>query len=455
MEKSNKKRILKLATTLIFGSVLLFITPGCLELKYKFLIIGSLLLIINSSDFIAKIPFLTHLVRFATGGLFIFSGTIKANDPSGFKYKLQEYFEVFKADFASLFNISDPDKSGNFLISSCDFFHDHSLPLAVVICISEVALGFMLLIGVQRMLTLWLLLAQIVFFTFLTFYSACYNKVTGCGCFGDFIKLAPWESFWKDIILLIAIAILFAGKENIKPLFSSSKYNWAITATTIFASLFFPLFCYNFLPVWDFLPFYNGADVCKGRQNGPNYKAPVYKSLFTYKNKITKEEKKFDGNNLPWKDTNWVYVSADPPILISKEEDAAKITTYTFQNEAGNDIADSLLNGNELYFLLVMNKLNETEKNEKLIQNINTFFSASKNSNVKFYAVTHDYQEDIDKYKKETKTNFPFLISDDVQLKMMIRSNPGLMLFKGCKMIRKWHYNSFPKFDDVKKEHIK
>ncbi|MFN6038671.1 MAG: BT_3928 family protein, partial [Bacteroidota bacterium] len=402
-----------------------------------------------------KITLITHAVRIGTGGLFIFSGTIKANDPSGFKYKLQEYFEVFKADFASMLGITDPENSGNFLIKSCEFFHDYSLPLAIIICVSEVALGFMLLIGVKKMLTLWLLLAQIIFFTFLTFYSACYNKVTGCGCFGDFIKLAPWESFWKDIILLVAIAILFAGKENINPLFGSQKYNWGLTSAGIVASVFFPLFCYNFLPVWDFLPFYNGSDVCKGRENGPKYKPAVFQYNMFYKNLKTGELKEFTDKNAPWADSlNWKYESLNTK-LISKAEDEAKITTYTFQDADGNELADSLLNYKGYYFLLIMNKLGETEKNKTLINSMKDFYQASSKSGIRFYAVTHDFKEDIDKYKNETGANFPFLISDDVQLKMMVRSNPGLMLFKGCQMIKKWHYNSFPDFIKVKAELLK
>ena len=455
MNTFSKQKIFKLSLTLIAATVLLFLTPDCLGMTKKVLIVGSLLLIINLSTVIGRISFLTHLVRLGTGGLFIFSGTIKANDPSGFKYKLQEYFEVFKADFASLFGISDADHSGNFLINLCEYFHDHSLALAIIICISEVALGFMLLIGIKKTLTLWLLLAQIVFFTFLTFYSACYNKVTGCGCFGDFIKLAPWESFWKDIILLIAIAILFAGKENIRPIFTSMKYNWSITGIAIFASLCFPLICYNFLPVWDFLPFYNGADVCKGRENGPNYKPAVYQYSMFYKNLKTGELKEFSDKNAPWQDSlNWKYESLNTK-LISEATDVAKISTYTFQDFDGNEVADSLLKSKDYYFLLIMNKLNESEKDESLIQSMKKFSISASRDNVKFIAVTHDFKEDISKYKKETNTDFNFVISDDVQLKMMIRSNPGLMLFKGCRMIKKWHYNRFPLYESVKQEYMR
>ncbi|HKC69121.1 MAG TPA: MauE/DoxX family redox-associated membrane protein, partial [Bacteroidia bacterium] len=151
-----------------------FLTPHCLSKTTVAGILITLLILVNASGFIGRFAILTHIARVLVGGLFIFSGFIKSNDAVGFSYKLEEYFEVFKGDTG---------------LALFDWMAHISLPLAIIICVSEVALGFMLLIGFKRELTLWLLLAQIVFFTFLTFYSACYNKVTHCGCFGDAIKL--------------------------------------------------------------------------------------------------------------------------------------------------------------------------------------------------------------------------------------------------------------------------
>ena len=146
---------------------------------------------------------MTILIRFLTGALFIFSGFIKANDPMGFGYKLEEYFGVF--------GITWLNPAATFL--------------AALICIIEMGLGLALLIGWRRMFTLWLLLAMIVFFTFLTFYSAYFNKVTDCGCFGDALKLTPWGSFTKDVIVLVLISILYAGRTHIKQLLPAKSTN--------------------------------------------------------------------------------------------------------------------------------------------------------------------------------------------------------------------------------------
>src|SRR6266498_2620470 len=183
--------------------------------------------------------------RIFVGGLFIFSGFIKANDPLGFSYKLKEYFEVFKGDTG---------------LSMFEWFAHIALPLAIIICVSEMILGVMLLIGFKRNLTLWLLFAQIAFFTFLTFYSACYNKVTHCGCFGDFLKLKPWESFWKDIALLVLITLLFAGKENIKPLFTPMIVSALFLMGVIF-SIGFPMYAYRNLPPLDFRAYAPGENI--------------------------------------------------------------------------------------------------------------------------------------------------------------------------------------------------
>ena len=141
------------------------------------------------------------LSRIFVGLLFIISGLIKLNDPLGFSYKLQEYFG------SDVLNIP--------------FLEPYALGISVMVVVFEVVLGVFLLIGYKPKFTVYSLLAMIVFFTFLTFYSAYFDKVKDCGCFGDALKLTPWESFTKDLVLLVLIVILVAGLKYIKPVFSS------------------------------------------------------------------------------------------------------------------------------------------------------------------------------------------------------------------------------------------
>ena len=146
---------------------------------------------------------LVGIVRIFVGILFIISGFIKLNDPVGFSYKLQVYFSPGVLDIPFLVPIA--------------------LFLAVFLVVFELILGVILIIGYNPKFTVWSLLLMILFFTLLTFYSAYFNKVTDCGCFGDAMPLTPWESFTKDVVLLIMIILLFVKRKYIQPLIHSAS----------------------------------------------------------------------------------------------------------------------------------------------------------------------------------------------------------------------------------------
>ncbi|MFI5141782.1 MAG: BT_3928 family protein, partial [Bacteroidia bacterium] len=387
-----------------------FITPHCLSKTTAAGILITLVLLINASGFISKWPLITHIARFLVGGLFIFSGFIKSNDAVGFSYKLEEYFEVFKGDTG---------------LAMFDWMAHISLPLAIIICVSEVALGFMLLIGFKKELTLWLLLAQIVFFTFLTFYSACYNKVTHCGCFGDAIKLTPWESFWKDITLLILITLLFSGKDHINPLFGGMISN-ILTVVAIVASIWFPIHCYRNLPMIDFRAYAPGLSICEGKKPGPNYKPAVYESHFMYKNIQTGDTTEFTDKNYPWQDTlHWMFHRALPSVVISPEVDAAKIPDFTITDLDGNNITDSILGNKNYHFFLVCYDLNKTTQDAELMEKINDFYTLCQKNKINFVALTASSNEQINDFKHKYNALYDFYNMDGIVLKTMIRSNPG------------------------------
>jgi len=421
--------------------LLFWITPNCLSKTTQAIILGALFILINASGFISRFPILTHIPRILVGGLFIFSGFIKSNDALGFSYKLEEYFEVFKADTG---------------LALFEWFAHISLPLAIIICVSEVALGFMLLIGFKRELTLWLLMAQIVFFTFLTFYSACYSKVTGCGCFGDAIKLTPWESFWKDIALLILITLLFSGKDHINPLFSPMLNN-ITTLIAIIASIWFPIHCYRNLPVIDFRAYAPGLSICEGMKPGPNYKPAVYESRFIYRNLQTGDTTTiFTDKTMPWQDTlRWAYHRSLGSVLVSPAVDEAKITDFTISDLDGNIVTDSILGIKEYNFFLVCYDLAKTEQDPKLMAQVNDFYALCEKENIKFIALTASGSDQINEFKHKHNALYDFYTVDGIVLKTMIRSNPGLMLMKDCRVIKNWHHNNWPVYSDVKNNFMK
>lgn len=212
--------------------------------------------------------YIVNISRILVGVLFIISGFIKLNDPVGFSFKLEEYFSQGVLDLPWLMS--------------------YALAISIFMVIFEVLLGVMLLVGFRVKFTMWSLLLMIVFFTFLTFYSAFFNKVTDCGCFGDAIKLTPWESFTKDIVLLVLIVVLFVGRKYIKSIFGSNTKR-IITLVVLVLCIIYANYVLNHLPVIDFRPYKIGANIEDGMSVPENAPKPIYE--YAWKFKTNGEEK--------------------------------------------------------------------------------------------------------------------------------------------------------------------
>ncbi|MGZ3884115.1 MAG: BT_3928 family protein [Bacteroidia bacterium] len=438
MQKFLSSNLFRAIWSIGLAALLYVICPPCFSKTTLAIILVILLALVNGSPLISRWPLVTHVARFLVGGLFIFSGFIKANDALGFSYKLEEYFEVFKGDTGW----------GIF-----EAFAHIALPLAIIICVSEMALGFMLLVGFRRNLTLWLLFAQIVFFTFLTFYSACYNKVTHCGCFGDFLKLKPWESFWKDVALMILITLLFAGREHINELFTPILVN-SLVVIALIASIAFPVYAYRNLPPLDFRAYKIGDNIKNNMKKGEGYQDPVYETILRYKNLKNGELKEFNQADYMkskiWEDTlTWKWDTTMNK-LIHDAVNPPKITDFTVSDANGNSITDSILNNKDYSFWLVCYDLEKTDGDPSLHAKINDFYTLATKDGKKMLALTASSAKEIDDYKKEHQALYDFASVDKIVLKTMIRSNPGLMMMKDGTVIMNWHHNNFPTYSDVK-----
>ncbi len=439
MKKFLSSKLFRFIWSAGVAAILYLVCPPCFSKTTLIILLVLQMVLINLADYIARLTWLTHIARFLVGGLFIFSGFIKANDPLGFSYKLKEYFEVFQND------------SG---LSFFELFAHIALPLAIIICASEIILGVMLLIGYKRNLTLWLLFAQIAFFTFLTFYSACFNKVTHCGCFGDFLPLKPWESFWKDIALMILITLLFAGRENINDLFAPMIMS-ALFLLGVLFSLGFPMYAYRNLPPLDFRAYAPGMNIKDNMKYPPTYKPAEIETGFIYENTKTGEKKHFNLKNYPWQDTlNWKWYATDN-VIIKDAIDAPKITDFNVNNLDGVAITDSILNDENFSFWLIVYDLNETIGDETLMAQINDFYKLASGEQYNFIAFTASGPKEIDDFKHKYNAIYDFATVDQTVLKTMVRSNPGLMLVKNGTVIANWHYRNFPGFSDVKQRLMK
>lgn len=360
------------------------------------------------------------------GLLFIFSGFVKADDPLGFTYKLKEYFAP------DALNMPWMDK--------------FSFSIAFTIPIIEMMLGFMILLGAKKKFTLVFLVLLELFFTFLTWYTAHYNKVLECGCFGDAIPMTSWQSFWKNIVLMVFIIILVMGSKYISPVIKGKPQN-VLLVILIAGSTCFSYYCYSYLPVIDFRPYKIGTDIKKDMQGTPD----VIKFYYTLKNKKSGETKEFD--KFPDNYQNdWTFVGSRTETI--KKGIEPKIKDFVITNPAGTDVTDSILNVPGYTFLLASMSLNEANHNKETIDKINQLASDCIKDHIGFICLTASVGDETTEYQKKYNPPYLFYGTDGTVLKTMIRSNPGLILIKGGVIKAKWHYHSIPSFADVNAQYL-
>lgn len=371
--------------------------------------------------------------RIAVGLLFIFSGLIKINDPLGFSYKLEEYFAVFHILFLDSLGVT----------------------IAILLCALEIILGFALLIGVRAKQVAWGLLLLIIFFAFLTFYSAFFKVVQTCGCFGDAILLTPWQSFSKDLVLLLLILVLFVNKQNIRPLFKPKMGDDLLIGSIVLA-IGMGLYTYNFLPVIDFLPYKIGANILDEMKTPPGAKPDEYELTYHLKNKKTGEakdmtDKQYLATNI-WKDTNW-EIKGNPESRLVKKGFSPKIIDLAIQDAQANNYTQELL-GNPFYNLVIV-AYDLSKTNEDAINRINALaVNVVQNFNTRTVLLTSSSPKDAEAFSKKHHLVCEIYYADGVPLKSMVRANPGILLLKNGTVINKWHYHNLPKYDDLVKDYL-
>lgn len=361
---------------------------------------------------------ITNLIRLALGALFIFSGFVKLVDPVGMAFKLEEYFA---ADVLNL-----------------PFLEPFALPIALFVIILEVLLGVMLLLGYKVKFTLWSYLLLDLFFTFLTFYSAYFNKVTDCGCFGDAIKLEPWETFGKDVIILALIAILFLGKDHIKPIFTE-KWNKAISLITVFSSLGLAYYVLIHLPIIDFRPYAVGKNIEEGMEVPEGAPVDQFKNVWVYR--VDGEEKEYTDADAPWDIEGAEYVDRKT-ILVEKGYEPP-IHDFSIETEEGEDITFDVL-AEERVLLVVAYEMHRMEAagfikvNEKL-RELNPDFPVM--------GLSATMGDDLTPYKEKYQIDYPVNFTDGITLKTIVRSFPGLVLLERGTVVAKWSWHDFVKLE--------
>ena len=417
---------------------------------------------------------LNNIARTLVGALFIVSGLIKANDAVGFSFKLGEYFA--------------PD------VLDIPFLSEYTYSLAVIICIAEIMLGLSVLVGAKMRLTAWSLLLMILFFDGLTFYSAYFDKVTDCGCFGDAIKLTPWESFAKDVALSILIFIIFAFRNKVKyqtrtensrilpvalllvGLFSyfmldwlfpiyftlalfllvrlvnkfilKEKREWTLALLTLITCFAFTYHTYSHLPVRDFRAYAVGENIAEGMTLPEGAQADVYDDVWKYE--VDGIVNEYATKDKPWEIEGAVFVDRETKLIV--EGDYPPIHDFSIESDTLGDVTDSVLTASDA-ILFVMYDL--TESDREALRKVAVIVNALSDEAVTITAMSATTETQMELIQKEVGISFPFYFTDETTLKTIVRSNPGMLWLKEGTIVAKWHYNDFPASEDLIKQYLR
>lgn len=462
---------------------------------------------------------ITFLQSFC-GLLFLFSGWVKAVDPLGTAYKMEQYFHEFEYTFEpSIFS---------FLTPLFPFLGKMSIGISVAMIVFEIVLGMMLLIGYKPKFTAWAFLLLVIFFTKLTGftyltgyvpsggnffdfsswgeYTKSNMKVTDCGCFGDFLKLEPKVSFFKDVFLLIPAIIFVFSYRKFHDLFSSGSRT-ILVGLTLIGTFILCLSNYAWdLPSKDFRPFKNGVDIKEQKLKEQAAMSLFGKRPYTVTNKATGEsfEMSYTDYTQKWKDypkeeydftREEVTVSNDPQTKISEffvyGEDEEEITDQILSNpdytlmivsyklegkgsRATKIVKDTIYQQDSIPTsdkdkFIIVNKPVRVEDKEvqytayvwdkdfmgKYQEKIKPLIQTAKQKGIESYIITGGADSEMaNQFKNELGINIPIYSADDLLLKTIVRSNPGVVLMKNGKIIHKWHINKLPAFDEMAKKYM-
>lgn len=357
------------------------------------------------------------ILRIIVGCLFIFSGVVKANDPLGLSYKMNEFFEVWQMPWAE----------------------KYSLMLSITMIGFEIIAGMALLLGAAFRVFSFLLLLLTAFFTFLTAYVLFSGKIKECGCFGDCIKITNEETFWKDVILLVFVIVLFLFRKKIKPIFSGYP-TASLMILTAFLAFGMQWWALEHLPFHDCLPYKIGTNIKEKTQPPPGSTPDEYSDIFIYEKDGVKKE--FTTDNYPWEDTTWKYVDRITK-LVKKGNADPEIKDFVISDLSGNEHTDEILNEPYVFLLFLKDPEKARTDNAASLQSL---IKKCNQLNIPFYVLASgDLEGSKNWLQQNSLMPNDMLIFDLVANKSALRSNPGLMLLQQGVIRGKWSFRDYPK----------
>ncbi|MDR3653005.1 MAG: DoxX family protein [Paludibacter sp.] len=354
--------------------------------------------------------------RILFGAVFVFSGFVKAIDPLGSSYKIEDYLHTFGGFFGSM--------------------ADYAFPFAIALSTLELLIGLNMIFNIHIDLTNILALLFMLVMTPLTLYIAIKNPVSDCGCFGEALIISNWATFFKNAILISLLILMLIYHHKFQP-FLINKLQFLAFFVFIAFGISLSLYSYRHLPMIDFLPYKVGVNIPKAMEIPDNAPSDEYKTTFIYQKDGVKKE--FTLENYPKGDPSWTFV--DQKSVLVSQGYKPPIHDFSIMNDQFDDITQEVLNYPGKTYLLTMYDLDETSiEGAKKAENI--YQKALKDGD-KFYALTASSNEDIKKFVAKTGVTFPFWKTDPTALKTVIRANPGLVLLKKGTILGKWNWRDF------------
>lgn len=359
------------------------------------------------------------IARIIFGLVFLFSGFVKAVDPLGTAYKISDYLEAFS-------------------LTPLDFL---AFPSALILIATEFTIGFNILFNVHLKATTLIASIFMLIMTPVTLYLALANPISDCGCFGDAIVMTNWQTFYKNVVLCIILIIIAILKDNTRP-WLSNWGAWIVTLLPILISFGISIYCYNLLPILDFRPYKKGNNIIEGMSIPEDAPLDKYETTFFYEKDGV--EKAFTLDNYPAEDSTWTFVRQESKLI--EQGYVPPIHDFSIVTEDG-DITDIILEDAGYTLLIISHKVEKASTRN--IKCIKSAIANAKKAGAKVIWLTSSYTDEIDNFRTKYGINDTFGATDDITLKTIVRSNPGLVLIKDANIIEKWHHNSLPTKDEL------
>ncbi|MBC7887829.1 MAG: DoxX family membrane protein [Ferruginibacter sp.] len=351
-----------------------------------------------------------QIARILVGSLFVFSGLVKAIDPLGLGYKMQEFFEVWAGD--------------GYLPGLMNYLHSQSLWFSITMIVIEIVLGIGLLIGWKKNMVLSFLLLLTLFFTFLTSYVLFTGKIRACGCFGDCIPLTPIQTFIKDIVLSLLIIFLLIYKKYIQPLFKTVM-GGVIILLSITGATFLQFYVLKHLPLRDCLPYKKGNNILELRKMPAGAVPDKYEYIFVYEK--NGEKKDFTTDNLP--DSSWKFADRKQKLVTKGINNIPAINDFSLSDSAGVNVTEAILGQPGEYYLLFLQNMNTGVRNWSAA--FSNLAQKARQQNRPVYIITADKEKVNAFFNIRNVYNIPVLTSDATAIKTAARANPTLFVMKG------------------------